>query len=146
MNWRLWFCVAQCRCAGRQRQPPNKPPAAPRLPGAPTGGIHSVKKEYTTLKRVPSKRHCLVPPGCRLEKPCRDTPVGIPLGKNTLGDDDASHQAAISHAISRRKELVISNEIRRLPSNTQTVACARRPLRRAGACQPLLVYVLAHWQ
>ena len=35
-----------------------------------------VFRQFSGLKPVPSKRLDLVPPGCRLVKPCRDTPAG----------------------------------------------------------------------
>jgi hypothetical protein len=31
---------------------------------------------FRGLRLFPTKRRCLVPPGCRLAQPCRDTPAG----------------------------------------------------------------------
>ena len=39
------------------------------------GGSHRVFEQFLGLKPVPSKWRCHVPPGCRLAKPCRDTPA-----------------------------------------------------------------------
>jgi hypothetical protein len=40
------------------------------------GGMRRVFQQCLGLKPVPAKLRCLVPPGCRLAKPCRDTPAG----------------------------------------------------------------------
>ena len=56
-----------------------------RTPFGQSGSLHS-------LKLVPSKQRCLVP-GERRDGAQSRPPAGIPLGKITLGDNDASRWA-----------------------------------------------------
>jgi hypothetical protein len=45
-------------------------------------GVGTFSRRLRGLKLVPSKWRCLVPPGCRLAKPCRDTPALIRVLRN----------------------------------------------------------------
>jgi hypothetical protein len=44
------------------------------------GGTRRVFEQFPGLKQIPTEWRFLVPPGCRLAQPCRETPAGILKG------------------------------------------------------------------
>jgi len=68
------------RCAACTRSPA-------KCAGAMVVGLAAFSGSFLGSKLVASKRRYLVPPGCRLAKPCRDTPAGtlIPLRGPSAG-------------------------------------------------------------